>query len=541
MATTQIRTHNLPNEYDLILERAKTELVPAILARQPSVWSDDDAVAKTISNRLGWLDSPDWIAPRIDGIVDYAGNVKADGITDIVLLGMGGSSLAPEVCRDVLAGASPDRRLHVLDNTHPDAVRAVEAAVDFATTLFVVASKSGTTTETSCFQDYFFERVGASGIDASRHFCAITDPESSLANTAVSNRYRERFLNPADIGGRYSAISFFGLVPAACTGLDVRTLTERAQAEIADIGQTKTTPTAVVLGAALGACFGAGRDKLTLEYSDQLAALGVWVEQLVAESTGKQGVGIVPVVDEASLAPAEYGDDRVFVVTAIDGDQAMRDRIDSLVDGGQAVVQISVADPFAIGAEFVRWEMATALAGAIMNINPFDEPNVTESKNKTRALLEGDGKAASAEGEFTSDQLDALIASIDAASASGDYLAILAYVGETDRYQPLLQALRVGLGKRLQVATTLGFGPRFLHSTGQLHKGGADNGHFVQLVAPASEDLDIPTQDYSFATLNHCQALGDYQVLVERRRRVSRLNLGSDPMVVLAQLVERLG
>lgn len=541
MATTQIRAHNLPDNYDAIVKRATTDILPAILARQPAIWSNDDAVAKTISNRLGWLDSPAWITPRIDGIVDYAANVKHDGITDIVLLGMGGSSLAPEVCRDVLANATTDQRLHVLDNTHPDAVRAIETAVDFATTLFIVASKSGTTTETSCFQNYFYERVSASGLDASRHFCAITDPDSSLANTAVTKRYRERFLNPADIGGRYSAISFFGLVPAACAGLDVRTLSARAAAEIDDISQTDTPPVALVLGAALGACFTGGRDKLTLEFSDQVSALGVWVEQLVAESTGKQGVGIVPVVDEASLSPDEYGDDRLFVITALEGDQAMRDRIDALVKSGQAVVEMTIPDEYAIGSDFVRWEMATAVAGAVMNINPFDEPNVTESKNKTRALLEGDGKQASAQGEYSPDQLDALIASIDSASAAGDYLAILAYVGETDRYEPLLQALRVGLGKRLKVATTLGYGPRFLHSTGQLHKGGAANGHFLQLVAPAKVDIDIPGEDYSFATLNHCQALGDYEVLVERERRVSRLGLGDDPLLTLGQLVERLG
>jgi len=541
MSMNDIRTHNLNPEYQAVLDKTVKEILPAVLGRQPSIWSDDPEAQKSIENRLGWLDSPSWSAERLAGVKDYAAHVKADGITDIVLLGMGGSSLAPEVCRDVFCDKDAAQRLHVLDNTHPDAIRAVEAAIDFSKSLFVVASKSGSTTETSCFQKYFYDRVEKSGVDASRHFCAITDPGSALAEEAVSKRYRERFLNPPDIGGRYSAVSLFGLVPAACAGVDIETLIEHALAEVNSFESNDPVPAAVQLGAALGASYKAGKDKLTLMFSDAIAPLGVWVEQLVAESTGKLGVGIVPVVDEAELEATEYGSDRLFVVTALNGDEQTAARVQKLVAAGHSVVEWNVADTMAIGSEFVRWEMATAVAGAIMQINPFDEPNVTESKNKTRALLEGDGQNKRADGEVGSEDIDSLIETLSAQSAEGDYLALLAYVGETDRFQPLLEALRLGLGKRLKVATTLGFGPRFLHSTGQLHKGGAANGHFLQLVAAASEDLDVPHEAYSFGELNYCQALGDYEVLLERDRRVSRINLGSKPLVTLARLVEKIG
>jgi len=533
MANNEFRTHNLSDDYQTVLDRTVKVIVPAILDRDPSIWSKDADAHKSIANRLGWLDSPNWSAERVAAVQDYAANVRADGLTDIVLLGMGGSSLAPEVCRDVFATDGATARLHVLDNTHPDAVRAVESAVDFAKSLFIVASKSGGTTETSCFQKYFYAQAAKSGIDASRHFCAITDPGSALADAAVSKRYRERFLNPADIGGRYSAISYFGLVPAACAGVDIKSLVERAVAEVNTFTDREPAPVAAQLGAALGASFSAGKDKLTLLYSDAIAPLGVWVEQLVAESTGKLGVGIVPVVDEALHEPAMYDADRLFVVTALDGDQQMADRVKALVDAGHAVVEYKVADAMAIGSEFVRWEMATAIAGAIMSM--------TESKNKTRALLEGDGRKSIADGELGAQDIEALIDTLCSRSATGDYLALLAYVGETARFEPLLEALRLGLGKRLKVATTLGYGPRFLHSTGQLHKGGAANGHFLQLVAAASDDLDVPEEPYSFGELNHCQALGDYQVLLERERRVSRVNLGAEPLVTLAQLVEKVG
>jgi transaldolase/glucose-6-phosphate isomerase len=524
-------------------------------ASDPTLFTADPAHEKSIRSRLGWLRAPAALfssptgrdgADRVADLEAFAAEVRDEGFTDAVLLGMGGSSLAPEVLSLTYGHQGRGLELHVLDNTDPAAVARVDKRVEGKRTLYIVASKSGGTIEIQSFERFFWQKeLSACGGDVARagaRFVAITDPATRLGQLAEEKKYRRVFTNAADIGGRYSALSYFGLVPAALLGADVRGLVQTAL-DMAHASAAVVAPAenpGLVLGAALGAAAKEGRDKLTLISSPEVESLGSWIEQLIAESTGKDGKGIVPVDGEPLGPPDVYGSDRLFVYIRFgEGRADQKAAVAALERAGQPVVHITVENKEALGREFYRWEVATAIAGASLGVNPFDEPNVTEAKLATSAILAvhaANGRVPEPEGVCDPGDAERIRRHLSAATP-GDYLAFCAYFMPTEARAAALARLRVACRDRSRNATTLGYGPRFLHSTGQLHKGGANNGVFLQITADALADLPIPGESYSFATLRSAQALGDLQVLVRRGRRVLRVHLGSDIDGGLATLV----
>ena len=523
--------------------------------RDESLWSDDPEHRKIARNRLGWLGVPATMRAQTGAFRDFAADVRSEGFQRVVLLGMGGSSLAPEVLRRALGVAPGFLDLEVLDSTSPAAVREVLARGAPSTTLFLVSSKSGATVEVSCFERVAFSWVQkARGASAGRSFVAITDAGTPLERLARERGYRRVFLNPPDIGGRYSALSSFGLVPAALIGADLDALLDSALAETRESGAPVGAEQngALRLGATLGELALMGRDKVTLVLGHPFEALGSWIEQLLAESTGKQGLGLVPVVDEALAPPEAYGEDRVFVVITSAPTPDVTRRLAALQQAGHPIISWSRHDAVELGAEFMRWEKATAVAGAVLGIDPFDEPNVAEAKQATRSVLDDFARegalpvveSVAAAGGLTVAAPDDLARSLRArlsdpadpgswpaaltgAGEPGDYHAILAYFHSTPERLDRLARLRELVRLHTGLATTLGFGPRYLHSTGQLHKGGGNRGIFLQLVADEG-DLEIPGEPYGFHTLLWAQGLGDYQVLARHGRRVLRLNLGGE-------------
>jgi glucose-6-phosphate isomerase len=533
-------------------------------AKDSTLWSEDPAHQDVARHRLGWLESPSEMADGVTRLEAFATEVAAEGFTHAVLLGMGGSSLAPEVLRKTHGVRAGRLDLTVLDNTSPAAVRAIESDHDPKRTLFVVSSKSGGTIEVASFERAFFERVSAAlGERAGRSFIAITDPGTALEALARKRGYRTTFLNRPDIGGRYSALSYFGMVPAALIGADVSALLSRAHDEASASGPqvASSASPAVILGAALGELALAGRDKVTFVLGPEITAFASWVEQLVAESTGKSGKGLVPVADEPLGSPESYGADRVFVAFGVGRASAETDRaLSALRAAGHPVLRWSLPDLASLGAEFLRWEIATATASAVLGVDPFDEPNVTEAKQATRAVLDrllADGRFPAMEpraragdraafapasipspgGAGESDP-NAWAAALMALARPGDYFALLAYLHATPQRQARLERLRLAARARTGLATTLGLGPRFLHSTGQLHKGGPDTGLFLQLTADEPPDLPIPGERFGFAALRDAQASGDYQVLERRGRRVIRIHLGANVEESLDRLIE---
>lgn len=474
-----------------------------IWARDHTVWRPDPT---EIAGRLGWLSLADDMRPRVPQLSGFAESCAADGLTDAVLLGMGGSSLAPEVFRHTFGAAEGRLDLHVLDTTHPDQILGLERSLDLNRTLFIAASKSGTTVETLSHLSYFWEKVP----DGSR-FVAITDPETPLAAVASERGFREAFLNPPDVGGRYSALSLFGLIPAALIGADLDGLLRRAREMAAQCGPE--VPVAESPGMWLGAVMGeaavAGRDKLTLVLPEDVSSFGYWIEQLIAESTGKGGKGILPVEGEALGPPDAYGPDRLFVAV---GDAGF---LSDLEEHGHPVVVLPFGEPADLGGQMFEWEFAAAVAGRVLEIQPFDQPDVGSAKEATRRALEDPGRTEPDRGD-----LSALLE----AAGQGDYLAIQAYLPRTAEVAARLQEVRMRLRDRLRIATTVGIGPRFLHSTGQFHKGGPNTGLFVQVVEPPTEDAGIPGQPYTFARLLAAQTDGDLLALRDRGRRVVRVS-----------------
>jgi transaldolase / glucose-6-phosphate isomerase len=521
-------------------------------AKDGSLWAASGKAPEEVAAWLGWLDLPEAMSARVAELKHLARDVREDGYRRAAVLGMGGSSLAPELFSRVFAwaggpagngAASADGlELRILDSTHPDVVRGFRSWASEQRTLFCVSSKSGTTTEPNAYQAAMGEIAPA--ID----FVAITDPDTALAELARAQEFRAIIEAPPDVGGRYSALTVFGLVPAALAGVDVGGLLARARS-MADA--CHTSEAAANPGLALGAFFGeaalAGRDKLTILTSPRLAAFGDWAEQLIAESTGKAGIGVVPIVGEPVADPGAYADDRafVFLTLADDPDQELSQAAENLVERGHPVLHIGLTDALDIGAEFVRWEVATAVAGIVLGIDPFDQPNVQESKDATKELLETyratgalpqpmplvsePGIAATADPAALGDTpvtVDGAIGQLLSTVRGGiDYVAILAYVPMDPDTEEQLQAIRQRIWHATGAATTLGFGPRFLHSTGQLHKGGPDTGVFLQITAEPAKDLPIPGWDESFATLIAAQALGDLASLQHRGRRALRLHL----------------
>ena len=488
-----------------------------------TLWKPDPT---ELSNRLGWLTLPAEMREQAADLQAFADEVQAMGIRDVVLLGMGGSSLGAEALRSVFGEAQGRPRLTVLDTTVPDWIHAARNAIDVRHTLFLVSSKSGGTLETLTGYRYFRKLADdALGEEAGSHFVAITDEGSGLERLASDEGFLRTFLNPETIGGRYSVLSFFGLVPAALTGIDVATLLDRAarmQEACAPSVPAAKHP-GLQLGATIGALAKAGRDKLTFVTTPTLSSVGLWAEQLIAESLGKEGMGIVPVANEPLLGPAHYGNDRVFAYLRLDGDdaQASDDAVAALEAAGHPVLRFTLRDRADLAAEFYRWEFATAVAGAVLGVNPFDQPNVQTAKDKTAEVL----SAYERDGALPETPSTLSVEELLAQAAPGDYLCIMAYVHQTPEVDAALAALRQRVMERHAIATTSGYGPRFLHSTGQLHKGGPASGLFLQITTDHPNDIDVPGQRYSFGTLADAQALGDLQALQAAGLRVARVRL----------------
>jgi transaldolase / glucose-6-phosphate isomerase len=531
-------------------------------ARDAALWTGKDE-----AQWLGWLDIVAAQQARLDDLVALGEDMRREGFAHALLLGMGGSSLGPEVLARSFGRRPGHPELLVLDSTDPAQIRAVERRIDPARTLFIVSSKSGTTLEPDILLRYFFARASAVlGDRAPRHFIAITDPGSALQQTAQRLGFHHVSFGVPSIGGRYSVLSDFGLVPAAVMGLDLRGFLDATRRMVTSCGATvppEENPGAV-LGLVLGLAARSGRDKVTITTTPGIADIGAWLEQLLAESTGKEGKGLVPVDGETLGAPGSYGNDRVFAHLRLageaDGDQETA--LAALERAGHPVVRISVTHPLHLGQEFFRWEMAAAVAGAVIGINPFDQPDVEASKVKTRELtaayeksgrlppekpvLEDAGIALFADprraealaGAARGRTLDAWLAAHLARLQPGDYAALLAYIERNAAHHEALQAMRLMIRDRKHVATCVGFGPRFLHSTGQVYKGGPNSGVFLQITAGLATDLPIPERRYSFGIVEAAQARGDFDVLAARGRRALRVHLGPDVAAGLARLQE---
>jgi transaldolase/glucose-6-phosphate isomerase len=561
------QTYKLPEQLAKDVSQAVNDWrangkVRRLWQRDASLWTNSDE-----AQWLGWLDIAEKQIEHVKDFAKLADEIKKDGFADVLLLGMGGSSLAPEVLEKTFGHVKGFPRLHVLDSTDPAQVKAFEDEVDLANTLFIVSSKSGTTLEPNIFKQYFFERVKETvGAEkAGSRFIAITDPGSHLQKEAEADKFRYIFHGVPSIGGRYSALSNFGMVPGAAAGIDIAKLLDRTeemvQACAASVPVEKNP--GVMLGIILGCAAKSGRDKVTIITSPGISDLGAWLEQLLAESTGKQGKGIIPVDREHLSSPAVYGKDRIFAYVRAEAspDPDQDAKIAELEKAGQPVVRISVADIYDLGQEFFRWEIATAVAGSIIGINAFNQPDVEASKVETRKLTSEYEKTGSlpAEKPFFEQAGIKLFADPKNASAlaegnlgqrlrahlnrlnPGDYFALLAYVEMNPEHEALLQEIRHAIRDTKQVATCLGFGPRFLHSTGQAYKGGPNSGVFLQITCDDGHDLPVPGQKYTFGVVKAAQARGDFQVLADRGRRVLRVHLGKDVETGLSELVTIIG
>ena len=523
-------------------------------AKDPTLWHSDPAHHKIIRNALGWLHITEQQVHQLNHIKAVAESIRAAGFKHALLLGMGGSSLCPEVFRMTFGVVDGYPELHVLDSTVPAQVRSFENRAEPEKTLYIVASKSGSTTEPLVFCQYFFDRLRQiKGDRAGENFIAITDPGSLLENLARESKFRAILPGVPDIGGRYSALSNFGIVPAAIMGVNVEHLlyrAERMRHSCDSVVPPEENP-GIVLGVTLGELSKKGKDKVTFITSPAIRDLGAWLEQLIAESTGKEGKGIVPIDDEVLGPPEVYGSDRLFVYIRYSGgpDPEQDSKVAVLEKAGHPIVRIELTDLINLGEEFFLWQIATAVAGSILGINAFDQPNVQESKDYTKSFLDTfkkTGKLAEEQPILTADGIriygDAAnrkalqgAATLKAALSAhlgriktGDYVALNAYLERNPSGHELLQDIRMTIRDRKKIATTLGYGPRFLHSTGQLHKGGPDSGVFIQITADDAEDLPIPGETYSFGVLKSAQALGDFQSLSKRNRRAIRVHLGAD-------------
>ncbi len=530
--------------------------VTRIWSKDASVWTNDDE-----AKWLGWLDIVSEELGDLQKYRDLQSDLATADLKDVLLMGMGGSSLCPEV----LAVTFGRTNFHILDSTVPAQVKAVEEKLDLAKTLFIVASKSGSTLEPNCFKQYFFEKVAEAvgRKNAGRQFIAITDPGSKMEQVAKDDRFRHIFYGKPQIGGRFSALSAFGMTAAASMGLDVESFLTNANtmSEACRNGDGAANPGAL-LGLILGVCHKHGRDKLTIFTFPEIHDLGAWMEQLVAESTGKNGVSIIPIDRESMQLPERYGDDRLFAFLSLKGDDSFIDSFAELTSARHPAVKIELDSIDDLGQEFFRWEFATAVAGAVMQINPFNQPDVESAKIEARKITDEYEKTGSLPDEkaffesdgvslFTSDEyaeklkvapgtdislqdiIDAHLRNI----VENDYFAILGYIEMNSETEKLLQAIREKILARTGVATCLGFGPRFLHSTGQAYKGGANNGVFLQITSDDAFDLAVPGQKYTFGVVKSAQARGDFQVLLDRGRRALRIHLSADVAKGLEKLV----
>jgi transaldolase/glucose-6-phosphate isomerase len=540
----------------------KTGKVQRLWQEDASLWTDTDE-----GKWLGWLDITQRQIEDVDKLKQIASDIKKAAFKNALLLGMGGSSLCPEVLGMTFGNASGYPALHVLDSTDPAQIKSLEAQLDLASTICIVSSKSGSTLEPNIYKQYFFGRVKAKvgEKEVGNRFIAITDPGSKMQRVAEKDKFRKIFMGVPSIGGRYSALSNFGMVPAAVIGVDVlKFLKNTKQMVDACAADTDaTTNPGVVLGTILGIAANQGRDKLTIVTSKGIFDLGAWLEQLIAESTGKSGKGIIPVDREPLAKPDAYGADRIFAHLQLesDPDKDQTAAIDALAKAGHPVVRIVLPDVYYLGQEFFRWEIATAVAGALIGINAFNQPDVEASKVETRKLTseyESSGKLPPESPFFTGDGCKLYADRTNAAAlkgastltailkkhllriSAGDYFALLAYLTMNEANEEALQAIRLAVRDNKRVATVLGFGPRFLHSTGQAYKGGPNSGVFLQITCDDAVDLLVPGQTYTFGVVKAAQARGDFAVLAERDRRVLRVHLGKDVTTGLATLTEAI-
>lgn len=530
-------------------------------AKNSALWTGTDE-----AQWLGWLSIVDRQLSDLLRFSDFATKARTGIFSHILLLGMGGSSLCPEVLSFTFGKQEDFPELLILDSTDPAQIRAVKAKIDLAKTLFIVSSKSGSTLEPNIFQAYFYERVAAAvgKENAGSRFVAITDPGSKMQQVAEEKNFSQIFFGDPTIGGRYSALSDFGMIPLAAMGVDVADFLERTDEMVAACqNENAAKNPGVVLGSILGTAWREfGRDKLTIFTSPKIFDLGAWLEQLIAESTGKSGKSLIP-VDRENIQPAEnYGDDRVFAYLKIEGDDEFDAGIEALEKSGQPLIKIVLRETANLGQEFFRWEIATAVAGSLMEINPFNQPDVEASKIVTKKLTseyEETGSLPAEKPFFEADGIklfsdernvnelneevgdnqtleNYLAAHLDRIERN-DYFGLLAYIEMNNAHQDLLQAMRHSVLENYKVATCLGFGPRFLHSTGQGYKGGANNGVFLQITCDDAEDLAVPHQKYTFGTVKAAQARGDFEVLAERKRRVLRVHLGADVKADLEKIL----
>ena len=512
----------------------RDHVITRLWTKDHRLWKPDP---KEITDRLGWLTVQDQMREQLAQLQRCVSTAKELTIKDVVLLGMGGSSLGPEVFRTTFGPQKGAPRLWVLDSTIPGWVRQVTKAVSPSRTLFLVASKSGGTIEVMSLFAHFWKLVTkAKGNQGGKQFVAITDPGTGLETMARDYGFNQIFSNPPDIGGRYSVLSLFGLVPAALLGVNIAKLLDRAagMAERCRLSTDVRTNPGAYLGAAMGSLAKAGRDKVTVIASPSLATFGLWVEQLLAESTGKEGTGLIPIAQEPVLKPAAYGADRFFVALKLKGEKnaALDQAVQTLIKAGQPVLRFDLRDHYDLGAEFFRWEFATAVAGHLLGIQPFDQPNVQESKDNTNRVLDtfqSTGRLPRQPNHQPKEVAKALSGLLQ----PGTYLSVLGYTTPTRPLEAAVGRLRRALMSRYRVATTFGYGPRYLHSTGQLHKGGPSTGVFLELVDRMVPDVPIPGRPFSFGTLANAQASGDLESLRSHHRQAIRVQLGRDPVAVV--------
>lgn len=510
--------------------------------KDPALWSAGPV--PEIADRLGWLELPHKMAGRAAALASFAAEIKSEGFRHVVLLGMGGSSLGPDVFQKTFGRAPGYPEMIVLDSTHPAAVAAVEKRIDVRRTLFIVSSKSGTTIEPLSFFRYFWAATGRAMPEPGRHFIAITDPGSFLAGQAIERKFRRVFTADPNVGGRFSAFTEFGLVPAALIGMDIGRLLERAKTEAdrhSPAARMDAAP-GLRLGAVLGE-IGRKCNKLTILTSPRLQSFPDWLEQLIAESLGKNGRGVLPIAGEPAIPAADYGNDRFFAALLLDGDdnEAIEGRLEELENNGFPVIRIRLTDIYDVGREIYRWEIAVAAAAAVLGVHPFNQPDVESAKNLTRKAMAGspDSKSGEhADDAIAAGEAPAALAGFLAKAGPGDYVAIQAYLDPNDETERALGELRRAILEKTHRAVTLGFGPRFLHSTGQYHKGGPNEGLFLQFIDEPAAGLPVPETDFTFAKLIRAQAVGDAQALRNTGRRVLRINLGRNSLKEIPPLVE---
>ena len=555
-----------------LIKLDKNNIVQRIWERDPTVWKTGIEYDGLIKNRLGWLSLPVTMKKNCDEIISFADELRNEGFEYAVVLGMGGSSMCPEVCRETFGVRDGYLKLFVLDSTDPKTIINIENSVDLKKTVFIVSSKSGGTIEVDSFFRYFFDKVKAIDPEnAGKHFAAVTDPDTLLQSIAKENNFRKIFTNPADIGGRYSALSYFGLVPAALIGINIKKLLGNAVEMMNNCMQLEAVKNyGLIIGTIAGELSKkrSKRNKLTFILPDRIKSFGYWAEQLIAESTGKEGKGIIPVEGEDTDKPSEYSNDRMFVYMKLGKEKkAVKNSLRSLAKNNFPVIVLELNDVYDLGGQFYLWEFATAVMGCILEINPFDEPNVKESKDNTGEVLkfyETEKKLPETIPNATEDNLSLFIEEksfkkklpkskklskwilkdyLDfffKQKKKGDYIAVMAYIESNDANNELLKKIRELLKSKLKAATTVGFGPRFLHSTGQLHKGGANNGMFIQIVGEDKVDATIPGKPYSFSILKQSQAIGDYESLLKHSRRTLKINIGWDEKKGLKDLYNEL-